>query len=259
MELNLYHVDAFATKVFEGNPAAICPLNEWLPDHLMQTIAMENNLSETAFFVPDNEIFNIRWFTPTTEVDLCGHATLASAHVLFEHLDFSSNTIIFSSRSGPLSVSRSNEWLEMNFPSQPPVECDIPDPIVQAFTTRPVKVLKGCDYIVIFENDDDVKNAQPDLSLLRTLDTRGVCITAKSTKYDFVSRFFAPSYGIDEDPVTGSSFTQLVPYWSNVLDKNKLFAKQVSARGGEAKCGLVGDRVTIAGKAITYLIGSIAI
>jgi len=259
MELNIFQIDAFANKVFEGNPAAVCPLDEWLPDAIMQTIAAENNLSETAFFVADKDRFHIRWFTPTTEVDLCGHATLASAHVLFEHLNYSQETLIFDSRSGPLSVTRKDKWLEMNFPSNPPIECDIPETITKAFSISPVKVLKASDYLVILENENDVKNAQPDIALLRTLDLRGVCISAKSKDYDFVSRFFAPSHGIDEDPVTGSAYTQLAPYWSEVLGKNELFANQVSARVGEVNCTLQGARVTIAGKAVTYLIGSISI
>jgi len=259
MELNIFQIDAFANKVFEGNPAAVCPLDEWLPDDIMQTIAAENNLSETAFFVADKNRFHIRWFTPTTEVDLCGHATLASAHVLFEQLNCSQETLIFDSRSGPLSVTHKDKWLEMNFPSNPPIECDIPETITKAFSISPVKVLKASDYLVIFENETDVKNAQPDLSLLRNLDLRGVCITAQSHNYDFVSRFFAPNHGIDEDPVTGSAYTQLAPYWSNVLGKKDLIARQVSTRGGEVKCALQGERVSIAGHAVTYLIGSINI
>ena len=259
MELTIYQVDAFASKVFEGNPAAICPLDVWLPDDIMQTIAAENNLSETAFFVKNQDRFHIRWFTPTTEVDLCGHATLATAHVLFEHQCFVHNKVIFDSRSGPLSVNRNKDWLEMDFPAQPPVVCDTPETIARAFNTKPVEVLKATDYLVILENEDDVINARPDLTLLRTLDLRGVCITARSKKYDFVSRFFAPSHGIDEDPVTGSAYTQLAPYWSKVLGKNELYAKQVSTRGGEVNCALQSTRVTIAGKAITYLIGSISI
>lgn len=259
MKLTIYQVDAFADKVFEGNPAAICPLQQWLPDHLMQAIAVENNLSETAFFIPHENGFHIRWFTPAAEVDLCGHATLASAHVLFEHLDYPEDQIIFESKSGPLSVVRDNDWLVMDFPAQPATECEIPEAIQQAFGIQPVQCLKSEDYLVIFQSEEQVENASPDLSLLETLDLRGVSISATSDNYDFVSRFFAPKYGINEDPVTGSSFTQLIPYWSDKLNKNALFAKQISKRGGEVKCQLTDNRVNIAGKAVTYMVGELQI
>ena len=258
MELTIYQVDAFANKVFEGNPAAIYPLQKWLTDEVMQAIAEENNLSETAFFVAQGDDYELRWFTPTSEVDLCGHATLASAHVLFNHLGYAKDKIIFNTRSGPLPVTRSGEWLEMDFPSQPGTEAETPIAIKNAFGLEPLVCLKSEDYIVVFEDERDVINANPDLPFLRELDLRGVCITAKGTEYDFVSRFFAPNYGIDEDPVTGSAFTQLVPYWANALDKQSLFAKQVSARGGEARCMLNRDRVNILGKAVTYLTGTIS-
>jgi len=259
MKLSIYQIDAFSEKVFEGNPAAVCPLSEWLSDEMMQSIAKENNLSETAFFVPAEHGFHIRWFTPVAEVDLCGHATLASAYVIFTFLGFEENTINFESKSGLLKVEEHNGLLVMDFPSQPPIPCLTPDEIVQAFKNTPVECLKSEDYIVVFDNEDEVASAQPDFDALSKLDLRGVAITAKSNKYDFVVRFFAPKYGINEDPVTGSAYTQLIPYWSNTIGVNKLHAKQVSSRGGEVFCEFVGNRVSIAGKAVTYLAGEIEI
>jgi len=259
MELNLYQIDAFASKTFEGNPAAICPLDSWLPDETMQAIAMENNLSETAFFVGSDGIYQIRWFTPVDEVDLCGHATLASAYLLFNILKIPQQPITFQSNSGPLIVDKDGDWIEMDFPSQPPQPCETPVAIQQAFATEPLHCLKREDYIVVFADEEDLLNAKPDLAKLRELDLRGVTITAKSAQYDFVSRFFAPKYGIDEDPVTGSSFTQLAPYWSEVLGKTELTAKQLSKRGGEVMCRLMGERVKIRGQAIKYMVGTIEI
>ena len=256
MKLTLYQIDAFADKPFAGN-SAVCPLDEWLPDELMQAVAMENNLSETAFFVATAKGFHIRWFTPTREVALCGHATLASAYVLFNCLEHTGNSVEFQSRSGPLVVERRQDYLEMDFPAQPPQTCEIPLAILDAFTERPIACLKSEDYIVVFDSEEDVLTAIPDLARLRELDLRGVAITARSKDYDFVTRFFAPSYGIDEDPVTGSAFTQLLPYWSEVLGKKELVAKQVSKRGGEVRGRLVGERVKIIGKAVKYLAGTI--
>lgn len=259
MELNIYQIDAFANKPFEGNPAAICPLNEWLPDNLMQSIATENNLSETAFFVPHNNAFHIRWFTHVHEVDLCGHATLASAFVIFNILGHKDKQIVFESKSGQLIVNQNNDSLEIDFPSQPPIKCKTPDHIAKAFDQSPVECLKSEDYIVVFENEQSVLNAKPDLSLLSELDLRGVAITSRSKKYDFITRFFAPKYGINEDPVTGSAFTQLIPYWSKRLNKQNLYAKQVSNRGGEVGCVYSGERVKIIGKAAKYMTGTITI
>ena len=259
MKLSIYQIDAFAEKSFEGNPAAICPLSEWLPDEVMQSIAEENNLSETAFFVPTDQGFHIRWFTPVAEVDLCGHATLASAHVIFRYLGFKENTINFQSKSGLLTVEQNEELLVMNFPAQPPVPCQIPDEIIHAFQCTPIECLKSEDYIVVFGSEEEISAAKPNLLELSKLDLRGVVITAKSNKYDFIARFFAPKYGIDEDPVTGSAYTQLVPYWSNAVGATKLHAKQVSSRGGEVFCELAGNRVSIAGKATKYLVGEIEI
>lgn len=259
MELTLYQIDAFANEPFEGNPAAICPLVEWLSEELMQSIASENNLSETAYFVKTGDDYHIRWFTPTHEVDLCGHATLASAYVIFDILGHDKPQITFESKSGLLTVKRNNGRFEMDFPSQPPVPCDTPREILDAFKETPIECLKSEDYIVVFKAEARILNANPDLSLLSELDLRGVAITSISNKYDFVTRFFAPKYGINEDPVTGSAFTQLIPYWANKLNKNDLLAKQVSRRGGEVICRYFGERVQISGKAAKYMVGTIEV
>lgn len=259
MELTLYQIDAFANKAFEGNPAAICPLDEWLSDELMQSIAMENNLSETAYFIKNKNNYNIRWFTPTHEVDLCGHATLASAYVIFNIIGHKENEISFESKSGKLTVRRNDDLLEMDFPAQPPAQCDTPELLIKAFNVTPLECLKAEDYIVVFEDENDVLNARPNLSLLSELDLRGVAITSKSNSYDFITRFFAPNYGINEDPVTGSAFTQLIPYWSAKLNKQNLIAKQVSNRGGEVTCFNADERVKISGKAAKYMVGTIEI
>jgi len=259
MKLNLYQVDAFTHQVFKGNPAAVCSLTEWLPDHVMQSIAAENNLAETAFFVATDTGFHIRWFTPTVEVDLCGHATLASAHVLFEHLNFRNEKVIFSSRSGDLIVKKIASGYQMDFPNQTPFPCDKFNLAEQTFGRRPVKCLCNQDYVIVFDDETFVREFEPDFGKLKEWDLRGVTITAKSDEYDFVSRFFAPNYGIDEDPVTGSSFTQLAPYWAEKLDKNQLKAKQVSNRGGEVLCEVKGNRVLLSGDCVTYLMGEIHI
>jgi PhzF family phenazine biosynthesis protein len=259
MEISLYQIDAFASALFKGNPAAVCPLDEWPPDETMQSIAAENNLSETAFFVPKANGFHIRWFTPVSEVELCGHATLATAYVLFNILNYEKGRIEFDSKSGMLSVTKDNGWLVMDFPAQPPVPCDVPKEVVKAFNTAPVECLKSEDLIVVFEREIDVETANPDFELLKKIDFRGVAITAKSTRYDFVARFFAPKYGIPEDPVTGSAYTQLAPYWASKIGSKKFSVKQMSSRGGELHCELAGDRVFIYGQAVKYLEGKINI
>ena len=259
MELDIYQIDAFAQNSFEGNPAAVCPLESWLDDDLMQNIALENNLSETAFFVKEGDIFHIRWFTPTVEVDMCGHATLASAYVLFNNLSFKDKEIVFTSKSGILKVTKNGELLEMDFPAQDIKECEVPLPLMVAFDAVPCECYEAMDYIVVFDDEKDIQNAKPDLSKLKELPLRGVIITAKSQKYDFVSRFFAPNAGVDEDPVTGSSFTQLVPYWAKVLKNKSFHAKQISHRGGEVFCELDRDRVKISGYCVLYLQGNINI
>ena len=257
MELNLYQIDSFTDTPFGGNPAAIIPLKTWLPDNIMQSIADENNLSETAFFVPKNKEFHIRWFTPKTEVDLCGHATLAAAYVLFNILGYNKERIEFESKSGTLTVLQKDNWLVMDLPAQPPIPCDVPDEIVKAFDKVPIECLRSEDYIAVFETESDILSIKLDIDYLKKLDLRGVIITAKSRQYDFVSRFFAPKYGIDEDPVTGSAHTQLIPYWAHKLGKTNMQAKQVSSRGGEILCELYNDRVLISGKAVKFLEGKI--
>jgi len=259
MKIPLYQIDAFASKLFEGNPAAVCPLDKWLPDEIMQSIAAENNLSETAFFVPRGNGFHIRWFTPASEVDLCGHATLAAAYILFNTFGYKKDKIEFDSKSGILTVTKDNEWLVMDFPAQPPVSCDIPEEIIKAFNIEPIECLKSEDFIVVFEREIDIESAHPDFGQLIKLDLRGVIITAKSSRYDFVARFFAPKYGIPEDPVTGSAYTQLAPYWVSKIGPKRFSVKQMSSRGGELTCELVGDRVLISGRAVKYLEGTIKI
>ncbi|MDD3817469.1 MAG: PhzF family phenazine biosynthesis protein [Thiovulaceae bacterium] len=259
MNLKIYQIDAFAKSVFEGNPAAVIPLDAWLDDALMQKIAQENNLSETAFFVKEGAHYHIRWFTPLAEVDMCGHATLASAFVLFEELGFSGEEVVFDSKSGLLRVRKEGARYVMDFPAQVLMACEAPQSLQEAFTQKIVACYKAMDYLVVFEKEEDILHAMPNMQKLRELDARGVIITAKSIKYDFVCRFFAPKLGIDEDPVTGSAFTQLVPYWSEVLGKNSFHAKQVSARGGEVWCELVKERVQIAGYGVKYLEGSIEV
>lgn len=259
MKLTLYQIDAFANKPFEGNPAAICPLDDWLPDELMKSIAAENNLSETAFFVPTGKGYHIRWFTPLHEVNLCGHATLASAYVIFNFLGYQKDAITFESKGGILTVTKQGDWLQLDFPTNMPLACSVPEQILNAFAATPVECLKADDYIVVFEDEAIIVNAKPDITLLSELDLRGVAITAKSDHYDFVARFFAPKHGIAEDPVTGSLFTELIPYWSEKLNKKQLTAKQVSARGGEVGCVYAGERVKISGRAITYMTGTISV
>ena len=259
MELSIYQIDAFSSCVFKGNPAAVCPLDEWLPDEIMQSIAEENNLSETAFFVPKDDGFHIRWFTPASEVDLCGHATLGSAYVLFNILGYEKEAIQFDSKSGILVVTKQDDWLTLDFPKQPPVSCKTPKEIVLAFNKEPIECMMSKDIIAIFDNEIDIESANPNFEQLKKLDSRGVIITAKSMRYDFVARFFAPKYGIPEDPVTGSAYTQLAPYWASKLGKQKFKVKQLSLRGGELYCEIRGDRVLISGKATKYMEGKITI
>jgi len=259
MKIPIYQIDAFAAECFKGNPAAVCPLEKWLTDEVMLAIAAENNLSETAFFITTENGFHIRWFTPTTEVALCGHATLASAYVIFNELNYKNSTILFDSKSGVLKVEKKDQLLIMDFPAQPPVACKTPKELEEAFGITPLFCLKSEDYIFVVENEIDVINANPDFNLLKKIDLRGVSITSHSDEYDFISRFFAPKYGINEDPVTGSAHTELAPYWAKRLNKNKLKAKQASTRGGELYCEVNHDRVNIAGYATKYLQGEIII
>lgn len=253
MKLPLYQIDAFASRPFRGNPAAVVPLESWLRDELMQAIAAENNLSETAFFVPTDKGFHLRWFTPAAEVKLCGHATLATAHVLFSHLGFSEPVITFNTLSGELRVERQGELLSMDFPATPPSPCAVPDLLTEALGREPVEVLAEDDYLVLLESEADVLAIEPDMTLLKQLDRRGVIVTAPGDDVDFVSRFFAPKYGIDEDPVTGSAHCILTPYWAEKLGKRVLNARQISKRGGAVGCELKGDRVSLTGGAVTFM------
>lgn len=253
MKIKQYQVDAFATRTFEGNPAAVCPLESWLDDGLLQAIAEENNLSETAFFVPSETGFDLRWFTPVKEVDLCGHATLATAHVLFDILGYAGPSITFETRSGELIVERKGEWLEMNFPACPPTPCEPFEILSKGLGQQPLEVLVADDYLAVFDSEAAVRAITPDMALLGQLDLRGVIITAPGTDVDFVSRFFAPKFGIPEDPVTGSAHCALAPYWAGRLGKRLLSARQVSKRGGSLTCELKGDRVLLSGSAVTVM------
>jgi PhzF family phenazine biosynthesis protein len=259
MALKMYQVDAFTSSLFSGNPAAVCILDEWPDDVKMQNIASENNLSETAFVVREGERFIIRWFTPGVEVDLCGHATLAAAHVLFEHLRYPEDLIEFHSpHSGRLTVEKSGDLYVMDFPADTPEEIRIPEMVTAALHKSPVKAFQGkSDLMLVFASQSEVETMRPDFSLLAQWDSRGVIVTAMGGEVDFVSRFFAPRTGINEDPVTGSAHTTLTPYWSRVLGKKSLTARQLSARGGELVCENRGERIRISGRAVTYLIGEI--
>ncbi len=258
MDIKLYQVDSFSSEIFSGNPAATCLLNEWLPEEIMQKIANENNLSETAFLKKQAEHYHIRWFTPTIEVDLCGHATLAAAHVLFEHEGFKRKEIIFSSKSGILAVRKEKELLYMNFPVDQIEKVDPPVELLNGLNNSPEEVFKGkTDYLVRLKNQQEVEKIKPNLFAWSKLDVRGIIITAKGIETDFVSRFFAPGAGINEDPVTGSAHTSLIPYWSNQLNKDEFLAAQLSTRKGLIYCKNKGNRVEIGGKAVTFLKGEI--
>ena len=257
MRLDIYQVDAFTSEPFRGNPAAVVPLSEWLPKETMMAIAAENNLAETAFFVKNGEGFDLRWFTPTVEIDLCGHATVASAFVLFSELGFSEPTIKFRSKSGELRVVRDGERFVLDFPSRPAVESEPPAGLIKALGKEPRKILKSRDYLAIYDSESEILALKPDFRAIAELDVHAVIVSAPGDKSDFASRFFAPAVGVDEDPVTGSAHCTLIPYWADVLGKNELFARQVSSRGGELFCKLAGDRVKIGGDAVLYLKGEI--
>ncbi len=258
--LKIYQIDAFTNNLFSGNPAAVCVLDKWLPDELMQNIALENNLSETAFVVKKENYYEIRWFTPNIEVDLCGHATLAAAFVLFEYYEKAATTIIFNSyRSGELIVSKSkNGLMTMNFPTDVFQEIPNQNTLNQAIGKTPLHTFKGkTDIMLVYENEATIAALQPNFNALEKFDFRGIIVTAKGNNCDFVSRFFAPFCGINEDPVTGSAHTTLTPYWAKTLNKNKMTAQQISKRGGHLICEYLGDRVQISGQATLYMIGEI--
>jgi PhzF family phenazine biosynthesis protein len=257
MQIPLYFIDAFSAKPFGGNPAAVCPLPSWIDDRLMQSIAAENNLAETAFFAPSSAGYDIRWFTPTDEVDLCGHATLASAHVIFEHLAKGLQSVTFGSKSGPLRVDRQAGLLVLDFPALVPAPRAPMPELAEALGATPVETLEAKSLLAVFATERDVLSLKPDFDAMRTLDTFGVIVTAPGEKVDFVSRFFAPRVGVPEDPATGSAHCTLTPYWAARLGKNALHARQVSKRGGELFCELAGNRVKIGGHVAPYLAGSI--
>jgi PhzF family phenazine biosynthesis protein len=258
MTIPYFEVFAFTKKPFAGNPAGVCFLpNEWLADSLLQSIAAENGLPETAFLIDRGDYFDVRWMSPTVEIDLCGHATLAAAHVLFNHLGHKGDAIKFQYRSGELRVDRKDSRLVLDFPSQSASNCDPPKKLVQALRAQPRETLKGRDYFAIFEHEEGVAAIKPDLEMLTQLDAQGVVVTAPGKDCDFVSRYFAPAAGIPEDPVTGSTHCTLIPYWSKRLGKRELSARQISKRGGELFCEDRGERVGIGGHAMTYMEGKI--
>lgn len=263
MQLPIYQIDAFADAPFSGNPAAVMPLQQWLDDALLQRIAMENNLSETAFLVPRGDDFELRWFTPEVEVDLCGHATLASAHALFAHMDFSAGAVVFHTRSGPLTVSRADDALVMDFPAPKLLPLPVDTAVAQALgavaTDAAIPDSNPSMVVYAFESEAEVAALSPDFKALLSSIEHAVIATAPGDKHDFVSRFFGPQVGIDEDPVTGSAHCCLTRYWADRLGKSVFSARQISARGGEVGCELRGDRVVLKGRAVTYMTGTVSL
>ena len=257
--MKIYQVDAFTEHVFGGNPAAVCPLDLWLSEDEMQHIAMENNLSETAFFVDEGEFFKIRWFTPEMEIDLCGHATLASAHVIFDHLNYDKSIIRFQYGGGMLSVKQERDILSMDFPSLAYEKVDVANLLTISLGKEPMEVYRARDLMAVFSSEQDIIGLKPDFDKMFGIETLGVIATAAGKDVDFVSRFFAPRAGINEDPVTGSAHCMLIPFWADRLGKKRLRALQLSQRRGELFCEYNGDRVSIAGKAVTFMIGDISI
>lgn len=256
--MNIYQVDAFNNEIFKGNPAAVCPLTNWISEELMQKIAEENNLSETVFFVKNNHYFDIRWFTPTCEIDLCGHATLAAAHIIFTELNYSEKVLEFNSKSGKLTVEKNKDWYTLNFPSEEIHEIETPSILEKALNVSILKTYKGkWKLLVALKNEVDVANLAPNFSLVSKLESNGIIVTSKGTKVDFVSRFFAPKLNINEDPVTGSAHTLLIPFWAKKLNKTNLNAMQLSKRIGILKCTYLKDRVEMSGQATTYLKGKL--
>lgn len=260
MQLPIYQIDAFAGRVFAGNPAAVCPLPEWLPDATMQAIAAENNLSETAYFCRETDGYRIRWFTPAVEVDLCGHATLASGYLLLTRFLPAAESVDFLSRSGPLSVTRGGDLFTLDFPAQPPEPAAMSDGLAEALGVPPSGCLRaGARVVAVYDSAAQIRALAPDMTAVARLAPGGLLVTARGDEHDFVSRFFAPSKGIPEDPVTGSAHTILTPFWAERLGKTTMRAAQLSARGGELECTLRGDRVAISGRAVLYMEGTITI
>jgi len=258
--MDIYQVDAFNNQLFKGNPAAVIPLEKWISEELMQSIAEENNLSETVFFVKNNNTFDIKWFTPTCEIDLCGHATLAAAHIIFTELNFDKKTLEFNSKSGKLVVTKNDDWYTLNFPSEEIQEVEIPSILENALNTKVLKCYQGTwKLLVELENETTIANLKPNFSLLSELKSSGIIVTAKGNSVDFVSRFFAPKIGINEDPVTGSAHTLLIPYWAKKLNRTKLNAIQLSKREGILKCEYLNERVEMSGQAVTYLKGKLTL
>lgn len=257
VKLDIYQVDAFSQHPFGGNPAAVCPLTEWLSDAQLQNIAAENNLSETAYFVPRDGFYELRWFTPTVEVDLCGHATLAAAWVLIHALADAPEVLRFATRSGELRVTREGDELAMDFPAKAPQACEPPAGMLSALGIKRAEVFGTDDYIVLLDDEAQVAALTPDFAQLKGLPKRGIAVTAKSTRFDFISRWFGPNVGVNEDPVTGSAHTSLAPFWAERLGKTRLTAEQGGARKGQLRCVLKGDRVIISGKAVLYMQGTI--
>jgi len=260
MRIPIYQVDAFTDHVFGGNPAAICPLKEWIDSNSMQKIAEENNLSETAFFVSKNDYFEIRWFTPTVEINLAGHPTLAAAWVIYNEFNYHKNQIRFiSPLSGELFIEKEDDLISMNFPANNPYLIEIDKLLIKALGQKPTEVLKSRDLLVIYKSQSDIERLNPDFRLLAQLDTFGIIVSAPGNNSDFVSRFFAPRAGINEDPVTGSAHTTLIPYWAQKLNKTKMNAIQLSKRTGKIYCEYLGNRVKISGNARLFMKGEIII
>jgi PhzF family phenazine biosynthesis protein len=257
MKLPIFQIDAFTSRLFAGNPAAVVILEQWLEDRVLAAIAAENNLSETAFVIPRNDPVPLRWFTPTVEVDLCGHATLAAGHVLLNDYFPSHHRVKFTTRSGELSVARQGDLLRLDFPAMPPKPIAITDALVSALGARPREALAASYLLAIFDSEQDIKSLRPDLQRIAALEVFAVIVSAPGDEVDFVSRFFAPRAGVPEDPVTGSAHCTLAPYWSAKLGKPRLLARQVSARGGELHCEMAGARVLISGSTVEYLRGEI--
>lgn len=257
MKISMYQADAFTDEIFKGNPAAICILENWIDDKLMQHIAMENNLSETAFCIIKEDICELRWFTPEEEIDLCGHATLATAYIIFEVLNYKSNIIKFETQSGILTVVKHGESMTMEFPSREGIKDKITEQLVKGLGKEPKEVYKSRDLMAVFENEQDIRELNPDMEKLKLVDAFGIIVTAKGENADFVSRYFAPSCGVLEDPVTGSAHCTLIPYWSKILGKKKMTAHQLSNRGGILECENSGDKIKISGKAKLFFEGKI--